>query len=98
MSQILISPIITEKSMADIASGKYIFKVDRKANKNEIAKEVKKTYKVEVVSVNIINIRSKERRFRFRQVGRTSQWKKAIVTLKKGQKIEGFEIEKKRKS
>ena len=97
MNEILISPVITEKSMSDTAQGKYVFKVNPKANKVEIGKAVERAYKVEVVSVNIINVKPKERRFRFRQTGRTSRWKKAIVTLKKGQKIADFEIKETKK-
>ncbi len=92
MNQILINPIITEKSMSETASGKYTFKVNSKTNKQEVAKAIEKTYKVDVISVNIINVSGKTRRFRFKQVGRTADWKKAIVQLKKGQKISGFEI------
>lgn len=92
MNQILIRPIITEKSMSETASGKYTFEVNSKTNKQEVAKAVEKAYKVNVVSVNIINVSGKTRRFRFKQVGRTADWKKAIVQLKKGQKIAGFEI------
>lgn len=92
MSQILLGPIITEKSMGSTAKGKYVFRVNDNANKQEIAKEVKKAYKVDVEQVNVINVRSKERRFRFKQVGQTIAWKKAVVSIKKGQRIEGFEI------
>lgn len=92
MSQILINPVITEKSMSNTAKGKYVFRVADTANKQEIAKEIKKAYKVDVKSVNIVNVRSKERRYRFKQLGQTTSWKKAIVTVKKGQRIEGFEI------
>jgi len=98
MSQILISPIITEKSMSNTAKGKYVFRVADTANKQEIAKEIKKAYKVDVENVNIINVRSKERRFRFKQLGRTISWKKAMISIKKGQRIEGFEIKEEKAS
>lgn len=92
MSQILLSPVITEKSMFSTAKGKYVFEVDSETNKREIIKEMKKVYKVEAIRVNIVSMRAKSRRFRFRQQGKTAAWKKAIITLKKGQRIEGFEI------
>lgn len=92
MKQIIIRPVITEKSMSKTADGKYVFVVHSSCNKIEIMNEVKKAYKVEAVAVNILKVKGKERRFRGRVSGRTKDWKKAIITLKKGQKIEGFEV------
>ena len=94
--QIIIRPIVTEKSVSDSNSGKYIFRVAEDANKFEIAwaveqiqKELKNT--VNVVSVNTIKVHGKQRRGRFfRRVnsGKSSDWRKAIVTLKQGQTID----------
>ena len=87
--RILKSGHLSEKSNFLSTIGKYIFKVDKVANKIEIAKAVEKAYDVKVVSVNIINSKGKYRRMG-RVQGRTSDWKKAIVTLKAGQKISGL--------
>ena len=78
---------ITEKSNYLISQNKYVFAVDLKANKPEIAKAVKSIYKVDPISVNIVNIKGKTKRFGAK-TGKLPNIKKAIVTLKKGQKIE----------
>ena len=88
--EIVIHPIITEKSTEQQENGKYSFKVNKRANKKEIMKAVKDTFSVEPVSCNIMNIRGKKKRVRYK-LGYTSSWKKAIVTLKEGDKIEVFE-------
>ena len=88
---IIIAPVITEKSMSDIADKKYTFKVAKDANKYEIADAVEKLFKVDVAKVNTINVRGKARRMG-RYEGYTSSWKKAIVTLKPNSKaIEFFD-------
>ena len=87
---IIIHPIITEKSTALQEDGKYCFKVDPRANKKEIMQQVKEIFNVDPVSCNIINVSGKKKRERYK-LGYTSSWKKAIVTLKTGQKIEFFE-------
>jgi len=87
---IIIHPIITEKSTLLQEDGKYCFKVDKRANKKEIMKQVREVFNVDPISCNIINVRGKKKRERYK-LGYTSSWKKAIVTLKKGQKIEFFE-------
>lgn len=88
--EIVIHPIITEKSTEQQEHGKYCFKVNKRANKKEIMKAVKDTFDVEPVSCNIMNIKGKKKRVRYK-LGYTSSWKKAIVTLQKGDKIEIFE-------
>ncbi len=88
--EIVIHPIITEKSTQQQENGKYCFKVNKRANKKEIMKAVKDTFTVEPISCNIMNIRGKKKRVRYK-LGYTSSWKKAIVTLKEGDKIEIFE-------
>jgi len=87
--QILIKPIVSEKGTALAGSGRYVFAVMRSANKSEIKKSVQVTYDVDVESVKIIKVPGKFRRYG-RTTGRTSSWKKAIVTVKKGQKIPGI--------
>ncbi len=88
---IILAPVITEKSMSEISDKKYTFKVARDANKIEIADAVEKLFKVDVAKVNTINVRGQERRMG-RYSGYTSAWKKAIVTLKPDSKpIEFFD-------
>ncbi len=88
---VIIAPIITEKSMAGIADKKYTFKVAKNANKELIAEAVENLFKVDVAKVNTISVRGQERRMG-RYSGYTSSWKKAIVTLKKDSKpIEFFD-------
>ena len=88
---IIIAPVITEKSMAGIADKKYTFKVAKNANKLEIADAVEELFKVKVAKVNTVSMRGKVRRMG-RYEGKTASWKKAIVTLKKDSKtIEFFD-------
>ena len=89
---IVIRPIITEKSMAGIANKKYTFEVAKDANKIEIAKAVEELFDgVKVVKVNTLNVRGHMRR-QGRTQGYTSSWKKAVVTLSPDSKnIEFFE-------
>ena len=77
----------TEKGADLMTSGKYLFWVDSKSNKVEIRNAVENIYKVKVGSVNTMNIKGKPKRVRY-TVGMTSGWKKAIVTLKDGNKID----------
>ena len=77
---IIIRPIITEESNEGIQEGKYTFKVNKKATKVDIAKAVEKLFGVKVLKVNTINVNGKEKRVG-RNVGRTSDWKKDIVTI-----------------
>ncbi len=88
---IIIRPIITEKTMGGMPDKKYTFKVAKSAGKIEIAKAVEEVFKVKVEKVNTVNIRGRLRR-RGRTQGYTPDWKKAYVTLKKDSKgIEFFE-------
>jgi len=79
--------IRTEKSTQMQVQKKYVFKVEKRANKIEIKKAVEDIYKVKVKDVSIINVKGKKKRVRLHQ-GMTSQWKKAIVTLKPDSNIE----------
>jgi large subunit ribosomal protein L23 len=88
--EILLKPVITEKATIISEQNKYVFRVAFDANKDLVKKAVKEIFKVSPEKVNIINVRGKEKSMRMRS-GRTSGWKKAIVTLKKGDKIELFE-------
>ena len=86
----LIKPMVSEKSSFLSAEGKYVFIVHPDANKIEIKKAVQMAYNVRVNDVNVINTRGKQVRFG-RVRGRTKDWRKAIVTLEQGEKIELFE-------
>ena len=77
---IIIKPIITEESNDGIQEGKYTFKVNKKATKVDIANAVEKLFGVKVLKVNTINVKGKEKRVG-RNVGKTSDWKKAIVSI-----------------
>ena len=88
---IIIAPVITEKSMSGIADKKYTFKVNKDANKIEIAMAVEELFKVKVAKVNTMSVRGQARRMG-RYEGYTASWKKAIVTLKADSKpIEFFD-------
>ena len=88
---IIIAPVITEASMDMVESKKYVFRVLRDATKPEIAAAVEELFKVDVASVNTINMKRKPKRLRY-QAGYTAAWKKAIVTLKADSKtIEFFD-------
>ena len=77
---IIIKPIITEKSNSDIEQGKYTFKVAKKATKIQIADSVQKLFDVKVLKVNTITVKGKEKRVGA-NTGRRPDWKKAIVTI-----------------
>ncbi len=87
--QVIIRPIISERSFNMMAENKYTFEVDRRAAKQEIAAAVEELFNVRVVKVNTISVKPKPKRVRF-QAGMTRRWKKAIVTLAEGDSIEIF--------
>ncbi len=88
MYDVLFEPVITEKiTRQSEKMGKYAFRVHPGANKKEIKSAVEKIFNVHVVRINVMNNAGKWRRVRF-QLGKTADWKKAIVTLKKGEKID----------
>ena len=98
--KIIIEPVLTEKSnfLREGDAKTYVFKVSRKANKLMVMRAVSDLFKVRPVSCRIINVRGKVRHNRaisrtsFRRgTGRTAAWKKAMVTLDKGQSIDAFE-------
>ena len=93
-SQIVLRPVISEKSMDETQRGKYTFAVHDDANKLMIKDAVEELFKVTVVDVNVLTSKAKEKsrnRKRGRIQGFTSPWKKAIVTVVSGDKIEFFE-------
>ena len=88
---VIIRPIITEASMSRLAYKKYTFEVASDANKIDIKKAIEEIFKVEVDKVNTISVKSKNKRVGY-HLGKTSEWKKAIVTLKETSKtIEFFD-------
>jgi len=86
-------PNITEKSVTETEKGKYTFKFGQAASKGQIKQLIEKIFKVKVVKVNLANFSGKKRR-RGRHFGRTPAYKKAIVTLKKGDTIDEFKVSK----
>ena len=78
--EILLAPVVTERSSADMQEGKYTFKVAKKATKVDIKNAVEKLFEVKVLKVNTMTVQGKEKRVGVHQ-GRTSDWKKAIVTI-----------------
>jgi large subunit ribosomal protein L23 len=93
---ILIEPVLTEKTngMREGESRKYVFKVDPRANKIQIMGAVKELFNVQPVTCNILNVKSKPRMARTKsgmRYGKTTPWKKAIITLKAGDKIDSVD-------
>jgi large subunit ribosomal protein L23 len=88
--QVIIEPIVSEKSYALMADGKYTFRVDDRAHKTQIRRAVEEIFDVEVVEVRTLGVRSKPKR-RALHRGHTRSWKKAIVQLAPGDRIELFE-------
>ena len=87
---ILLAPILSEKSNELREQGKYVFRVDPKASKIEIKEAVRKLFNVKVVDCTVMNVGGKIKRVRGRP-GRTSSWKKAIVRLAPGETFKVFE-------
>ncbi len=87
---ILRRPVITEKSSLLQEGGRYVFEVGPSANKPRVKEAVEKAFNVHVIGVNISNVHGKRKRFGTR-IALKSSWKKAVVTLKPGERIEIFE-------
>lgn len=87
---VIIKPLVTEKSTLQMADNKYSFRVHREANKTEIKQAVESVFKVKVLKVTTANVTGKVRRMG-RSEGRRPDWKKAVVTLAEGSRIEIFE-------
>ena len=83
----IVSPAITEKATSLSEFNKMVFKVHRGASKNSIKKSIEKIFKVNVIKINTINLKGKNKIVRNRK-SRTPGYKKAIITLKKGQSID----------
>ena len=78
--EIIVRPVITEKSNDEMQSGKYTFEVNKKATKVDIARAVEKLFEVKVLNVNTMIVKGKTKRVRYVE-GKTPDWKKAIVTI-----------------
>lgn len=94
VQNIILQPVISEKSLDEVAKGRFTFKVARQANKLDIKKAVEEKFKVDVVNISTINLQGKEKQQRTRtRVLKVAKkpFKKAVVTLKEGQKISVFE-------
>ena len=88
--QVILEPVVSEKSYALMADGKYTFRVDDRVHKTQIAAAVQEIFDVRVTEVRTMKVRSKPKR-RGLHSGRTRSWKKAIVKLGPGDRIELFE-------
>ena len=86
---IIIRPIVSEKTYAMIELNRYTFEVDKTANKTQIAQAISEIFDVTVTDVNTMNVTGKPRRLRYAK-GKTRDWKKAVVTLKSGDTIDLF--------
>ena len=87
--EVIIRPVVSERSFDLMEQGKYTFEVARKAPKEEIADAVEKLFGVHVAKVNTMWVKAKNKRVRY-QMGKTRTWKKAVVTLAAGEQIEVF--------
>jgi len=92
-TNILKRALISEKSFSKAAEGKFTFIVDRTASKESVAKCIEELFDVNVLFINIANVVGKVKRSK-KGLGKRADYKKAVITLKKGQKIDLFEIEK----
>ena len=78
--EVIIRPVVTEKSNDELQQGKYTFEVNKKATKVDIAKAVEKLFEVKVLKVNTMTVKGKTKRVGY-HIGKTSDWKKAVVTI-----------------
>ena len=87
--EVIIRPIISERTYERMEDNVYTFEVAKSANKVEIAQAIEAIFDVKVVKVNTSNVKSKPKRVRY-QIGQTRTWKKAMVTIAEGDSIEIF--------
>ncbi len=88
---VLLRPVISEKSTQESERNNYTFAVAREANKLQIKAAVEREFKVDVTGVRVLSVKPKQKRRGRRQSGMTAGWRKAIVTIAAGQKIQFFE-------
>ncbi len=89
--EIIRRPLITEKGAMLASHNKYLFEVHRDANKDQVREAVQKAFDVRVSKVNIMLMKGKPRRVRSGRIGHDPDWKKAVVTLVEGDKLDLFE-------
>ena len=89
-AQVLIAPVVSEKSYSQIVENRYTFKVHKDAHKTQVRQAVEQLFGVKVTAVNIVQVPSKPKMRNYRK-GRRPGWKKAIVQLREGDSIEIFE-------
>ena len=89
-SQVIIRPVVSEKSFVLAEAGKYTFRVADKAHKTQIRQAIEQLFDVKVLEVRTASVKSKPKR-RGQTAGRTRSWKKAVVTLREGQRLDLFE-------
>ena len=89
-NDVIIRPVLSEKSSDLAEENKYVFQVANNANKHIIKKAIKEVFKVNPVKINVMKVRGKRKKVRY-HYGYTTSWKKAIVTIGEGEKIELFE-------
>ena len=93
ITKVLLGPVVSEKSIRNTAVNNYTFYVAKKATKNEVSIAVNKQFSVDVLKVKIVNIRGKKVRFGKKRIaGKKKDRRKAIVTIKAGQKIDIFDL------
>ena len=90
-TQVIIRPVVSDKSYVLHGAGKYTFRVHERAHKTQIRQAIEELFAVKVVDVRTMSVKSKPKR-RGRHAGRTRQWKKAIVQLAPGQSIPVFHV------
>lgn len=91
MHEVLVRPVISEKSVIETERNNYTFAVARDANKFQIKAAVEAEFKVNVLGVRVVNVKPKQKRRGRRTLGMVPGWRKAVVTIAEGQKIELFE-------
>lgn len=91
LTRVIVRPVVTEKTTDMGENDKYVFEVASDANKNEVKQAVEKFFGVKVIDVRTMNVHGKPKRLG-RHMGRRKDWKKAIVTLQSGDKIDLFDV------
>lgn len=91
LTRVIVRPVVTEKSTDLGAHDKYVFEVAVDANKNEVKRAVEKFFGVKVLDVHTMNMHGKPKRLG-RHMGHRKDWKKAVVTVQSGDKIDLFDV------
>jgi len=91
LTRVIVRPVVTEKTTDMGESDKYVFEVASAANKAEVKQAVEKFFGVKVIDVHTLNMKGKPKRLS-RHMGRRKDWKKAIVTVQSGDKIDLFDV------